>query len=96
MAERNVPEDQFGGYEQDFIGVVPDRYICNTVCIKVLCDPHLTSCCGQHFCESCLNNWFTKHRKPSCPYCRAEGSDFNHFLDKKTKARSPRAKDQVL
>ena len=92
MAVENVPEnheDQFGGYEQDFVAEtdIPERYLCNTICTKVLRDPHLTSCCGQHFCESCLNNWFTKskHRTPSCPHCRTKGSSFNHFLDKKLK-----------
>ncbi len=87
MAVANVPEEtntEYGGYDNDFIETVPDRYVC-TVCTKVLRDPHLTSCCGQHFCETCLNYWFEKHRQKSCPHCRAKGSGFNHFLDKKLK-----------
>ena len=88
MAVANVPEavnTEYGGYDNDFVETVPDRYECSTVCTKVLKDPHLTSCCGQHFCETCLNYWFEKHRQKSCPHCRAKGSGFNHFLDKKLK-----------
>ena len=91
MAVANVPEavntqyGGYGGYDNDFVETVPDRYVCSTVCTKVLRDPHLTSCCGQHFCETCLNYWFEKHRQKSCPHCRAKGSGFNHFLDKKLK-----------
>ncbi len=87
MAVANVPEaanTAYGGYDNDFVETVPDRYVC-TVCTKVLRDPHLTSCCGQHFCETCLNYWFEKHRQQSCPHCRTKGSGFNHFLDKKLK-----------
>ena len=41
-------------------------------------------CCGQHFCESCLNEWFDKQRgKPqSCPHCRTEGDAFSHVVHK--------------
>ncbi len=88
MAVANVPEavnTEYGGYDNDFVETVSDRYVCSTVCTKVLRDPHLTSCCGQHFCETCLNYWFEKHRQQSCPHCRAKGSGFNHFLDKKLK-----------
>ena len=76
---------EYGGYDNDFVETVPDRYVCSTVCTKVLRDPHLTSCCGQHFCETCLNYWFEKQRQQSCPHCRAKRNGFNHFLDKKLK-----------
>ena len=88
MAVANVPgavNTEYGGYDNDFVETVPDRYVCSAVCTKVLRDPHLTSCCGQHFCETCLNYWFEKHRRQSCPHCRAKGSRFKHFLDKKLK-----------
>ena len=49
---------------------------------KILREPHLAVCCGQHFCESCLNKWFKKQRKESCPHCRAEGEAFNHVINK--------------
>ena len=71
----------YGGYDQEFIGEVVDRFVCQ-ICAKVLDEPHLAVCCGQHFCESCLNEWFKKHHKESCPHCRAEGEDFNHVINK--------------
>ena len=76
----SAPGESYGGYEYDF---VKEKFICS-ICTKVQRDPHLTSCCGQHFCESCLENWFKKHRKKSCPHCREE-KDFNHFLNKDRK-----------
>ena len=71
----------YGGYDCEFVGAVSDRLNCN-VCTKVLRDPHLAVCCGQHFCESCLNKWFTRQGKESCPHCRAEGGEFNHVIHK--------------
>ena len=71
----------YGGHDFKFIGAVSDRLNCN-VCAKVLRDPHLAVCCGQHFCESCLNKWFTRQGKESCPHCRAEGDKFNHVIHK--------------
>ena len=62
-----------GGYEYEFLEVpIPVRFVC-IICTKVLRDPHLTECCGQNFCESCLKNWITKSRKKKqkvCPHCQ--------------------------
>ena len=71
----------YGGYDHEFVCEVANRFICQ-ICTKVLAEPHLAVCCGQHFCESCLNEWFKKHHKKSCPHCRAEGRDFNHVINK--------------
>ena len=82
MALANIPDQaQYGGYESTFTKPVPDRFNCN-ICTKVLHDPHLTDCCGQHFCESCLDHWFKK-QKTTCPLCREK--NFNHFLNKALK-----------
>ena len=70
-----------GGHDSDFVSEVPGRFICQ-ICANVLREPHLAVCCGQHFCESCLNQWFEKKRKESCPHCRAEGKAFNHVINK--------------
>ena len=68
---------QYGGYEHDFVCEVTDRFICK-ICTRVLREPQLAVCCGQRFCESCLN------KKSSCPNhdCHAEGEGFNHVIDK--------------
>lgn len=71
-----------GGYDCDFVEEVHNRYIC-IICQNPLCDPHLPACCGQHCCQSCLNQWFQSSYTESCPHCRAEGREFQHFLDKK-------------
>ena len=73
--------ESYGGYDSEFIDDVPDRFICQ-ICTRVLRDPHLAVCCGQHFCESCLNRWFKKQAKKSCPHCRAQGSTFNYVINK--------------
>ena len=59
--------------------------MCSALCAKVLHDPQLTACCGQHFCKSCLQNWFTKHNRVSCPYCREE--NINYIVDKSLKRK---------
>ena len=40
-----------------FVKDPPDDYLC-MICVKVLNEPHLTDCCGQHFCQVCLEQWF--------------------------------------
>ena len=77
MAEKPV----YGGHDYEFVQEVSNRLNCH-ICTKVLRDPHLAVCCGQHFCESCLNKWFTRQGKESCPHCRAEGETFNHVIHK--------------
>lgn len=49
------------------------------VCLLVTREPTLTSCCGQHFCQSCINKVITES-KP-CPFCNA--CEFATLLDKK-------------
>ena len=55
---------------------LPDDYQC-MICAKVLNEPHLTDCCGQHFCQACLEQWFKKQAKQICPHCRSE--TFTHI-----------------
>lgn len=42
--------------------------------------PHLTDCCGQHYCQYCLSRWTKTPNGHSCPYCRDK--NFNHMHDK--------------
>ena len=79
MAKKDA--EPFGGHDHEFVGEVPDRFNCQ-ICAKVIREPHLAVCCGQHFCESCLNKWFTRQGKESCPHCRAEGEGFHHVINK--------------
>ena len=73
----------YGGHDYSFVDNV-DKYTCN-ICKKILKDPQLTACCGQHYCQSCLNYWFTTNYRRSCPHCRTERSGFQYFLNKSVK-----------
>ena len=85
MAANDKPTCSYGGHDEDFVGPVAESLLCH-VCTKPLRDPHLTTCCGQHFCESCLKQWSaSNHEEQRCPFCRCAGDDFQHFIDKKTK-----------
>ena len=60
---------QQGGYDCELVdGSLLERYQCS-VCMKLLRDARLTECCGQHFCDTCFQQWFEKNK--TCPHCRA-------------------------
>ena len=42
------------------------------ICSGLLQQPVLMSCCGQHFCESCLKKWYAEQGN-KCPHCRNTG-----------------------
>lgn len=89
-ARRKVTK--FGGHEEEFVDKVEEDFICS-ICILPCRDPHLTKCCGQHYCESCLDH----HRRSAsnepdmeycCPHCRSKPwEDFQHFLNKNLKRK---------
>ena len=50
-----------GGYNYEFVTTPPDRLVCKIllvlllliafqICHNLCHDPHLTNCCGAHFC----------------------------------------------
>ena len=57
--------------DYDFMNKLPERYTC-LVCSSVQFQPVLVSCCGQHFCNSCLQRWF-QQQGTKCPHCRETG-----------------------
>ena len=63
--------------ELNFVKDVPNEYSC-MICAKLLNEPHLTDCCGQHFCQVCLERWFERQGRKICPHCRSER--FTHIL----------------
>ena len=70
----------YGGYDYQFVDTVPSKYICS-ICSKVLREAHLTACCGQHFCASCLTHWLgTLQGRKTCPHCREK--NFQHIPNK--------------
>ena len=66
-----------GGYECEFVDPVK-HFLC-PLCRHLTRDPNLTSCCGQHFCQVCINRIQTKHQP--CPFCKE--TKFTVMLDKK-------------
>ena len=79
MAVRGFNE--FGGYDNDFSVRILDRHLCK-VCNKVLNEPQLLVCCGEHDCEKCLSHSFEIAHKRCCPHCGAEGAKLQYVLDK--------------
>ena len=73
--------------ELDFVKDLPDDYSC-MICVKVLNEPHLTDCCGQHFCQLCLERWFERQGKKICPHCRSESFSHMRYLPLKRKVDS--------
>ena len=61
--------------------VIPDKTLECPICLRVLKDPHLTDCCGHHFCQTCILR--VKESNTPCPIC--QNSSFNIFpnLEKK-------------
>ena len=72
---------QLSGYQCQFVDSVED-YEC-LLCLHVTREPFLTSCCGQHFCQVCINRILTDN-KP-CPFCKS--TDFSTLLDKKQRRK---------
>lgn len=70
-------ENVYGGFDYQFVDEAGDEFMCS-ICHKVLREPHLTECCGQHFCRSCLYHW--SRRNVTCPQCRKHS--YKHMLDK--------------
>lgn len=79
MASVSKPTINYGGYDYKFVKKI-SAYTCQ-ICCKVYRDPHLTGCCGQRYCQSCLDNSVRAFGKKRCPHCRAEGEEFNHMRD---------------
>ena len=68
-------------YEWEFIEPPASELDCE-MCHKVLQEPFLTTCCGSHFCQACIDP-VVKEGKP-CPSCEEE---LTVFIDKKTKRK---------
>ena len=76
-----MASSQLSGYQCEFVENVKD-YEC-PLCLHVTREPSLTSCCGQHFCQICIQKILTDN-KP-CPLCKE--NSFTTLLDKKQKRK---------
>ena len=71
-----------GGYNNTFVEEPSEDFKC-PICLLVLRNPHLTGCCGQNLCESCIQS--TRERSSQCPLCRRE--DYQSMRDLKEKRK---------
>ena len=53
----------------DFVELPSEEFNC-PICLGILQDPYLTACCGNHFCEECIDN--VKKSNDKCPLCQAK------------------------
>ena len=66
------------GFSYDFTSSPPEDLTC-PICLSVLRDANLISCCGNHFCEACIA--LVKSSRKPCPLCKEK--KFTLMLDKK-------------
>ena len=71
----------------EYVEKVPQELICS-ICIRVLCEPHLVNCCEKPFCKDCLETWLEDNT--SCPHCRCSG--FSYMLMKQTHRKAGEVK----
>jgi TNF receptor-associated factor 4 len=67
-----------GGYDFEFLTAPPKSLEC-PVCLLTLRDPHVISCCGNEFCQVCIER--VQRDGKSCPLCSAP--EFTTLLHKK-------------
>lgn len=65
-----------GGYKCEFVQQPPESLQC-PVCLLILRDPHLLSCCGAKVCAVCIEQ--VNEDEPACPLCN---KTFTSLLDK--------------
>ena len=67
-----------GGYDYEFVAP-PDKSLECPVCLLTLREPHMISCCGNEFCQRCIDR-VQQDGKP-CPLCNEP--NFTTMLNKK-------------
>ena len=76
---RAVPRDRGGGYDCDFVEPPPEAIQAECpVCLQVLREPCLISCCGHKFCRECIER--VKKDRKLCPLCSKQDFTFMREL----------------
>lgn len=65
-----------------FVEKPPDDCCC-PICLSVMNDPHLTSCCGRHYCQACITR--IQMMAQPCPICKKSG--FTTLFDRQLRNR---------
>lgn len=72
-------EERVGGYDYNLLdAALAQKYTC-IICKLIQRDSTIVSCCGQHFCKSCLLRSF-ETSLPRCPHCLSD--QLQHFTNK--------------
>ena len=83
LQKQVIPEEEpilEGGYSCDFVEPPPKRLKMECpVCLQIHREPHMVSCCSNHFCKSCINR--VKVDGKSCPLCKAATFEVMHDKD---------------
>jgi len=66
----------------DFVEIPSEDFNC-PICLGILQEPYLTACCGNHFCEVCIDN--VKEGNNKCPLCQT--MPFNGVINKHFKRK---------
>ena len=74
-----TPPRERGGYDCEFVERPKELETDCPICLLVLRDPFQASCCGNSFCQLCIN--CVQADKKSCPTCNE--ADFSVFADKR-------------
>ena len=74
------PDAVFGGYDYECVTKPSEEFTC-PICLLLMRDPVLTSCCGNHFCKSCNTESIKAKAKGSkCPLCKS--TSYTYLVDK--------------
>ena len=63
-----------GGFDCEFETKPKELQSECSVCLLILREPHLTSCCGYSFCQGCIEQIKATTTDPVCPLCKSEFS----------------------
>lgn len=73
-------ESVFGGYDYECVMKPSEEFTC-PICLLLMRDPVLTSCCGNHFCKTCNTESIKAKSKASkCPLCKS--TSYTFLVDK--------------
>ena len=72
--------DSRGGYECVLVDTPPDALQTSCpVCLQILKEPCIVSCCGYKFCRECIERVETAAEKGPCPMCQ---KPFTHMRER--------------
>ena len=71
------PKTHVSGYDCEFVAPPPSLLEAEcSICLQILREPHLISCCGHNFCRTCIDP-VSKKNAP-CPLCSEESFTVLH------------------